>query len=214
MNSSKTLPLLYFDRNPIATFLNNNSAHDLSPQIIRETPRLPIPLPGNVPPGCRDGFQSVISRPEGVLGDMRSRHRLACGTRSKTGRVIFFRFAGGGMSGKRSAADLGHPEHARTGPPPACFDGIARSVVLRIRLLKKRKHPFGAVRSPGRHRALVFSAVFFHKQCVSTSPILFLICHHAGTGVPQHPAPRPPIFRFSDRNVHEPPGTSSIEVSF
>jgi len=32
-----------------------------------------------------------------------------------------------------------------------------------------REHPLGAVRSPGRHRDLILSAVFFHKPFIVTS---------------------------------------------
>lgn len=104
-------------------------------------PRLPIALPVNcnlsiTGVGCCNGFQGIVSTAEGVLGDMRSRHRLACSTRSKTGRMILLRFAGGGMGGTGSFTYLTHYKHARADPCPACFEGTAWPVVLRIRLLE------------------------------------------------------------------------------
>ena len=116
---------------------------------------MPIEFFGNLNFGISrfsrcDDLEGIVSGAEGVLGNMRGCHRLACRTRSKTGHVIFFRFAGGRVSIERGLAYVGHPEHARADPCSACFYGFAGSVVLRVCLLKKRKHSFGAVGSPER----------------------------------------------------------------
>src|SRR5208283_3908843 len=105
-------------------------------------PRLPIEFVGYfsfaIGGICHNGLESVISGPEGVLGDMRGRHRLACCTRGKTSRVIFFGSAGGSMGRERSLAYIGHLEHSCANPCSACFYGLARPVVFRVRILKKR----------------------------------------------------------------------------
>jgi len=113
--------------------------------------------------GRRNRFKSIVSTAEGVLWNMRRSHRLACGTRSKTSCVIFFRCAGGGMSCKRSSAYLRQLKHACANPCSACFDGFAGPVVFRVRFLKKRKHSFDTVRSPSCHQSLIVFVVFFHN---------------------------------------------------
>jgi len=112
---------------------------------------------------CRNGLKSIVSGAEGVLGNMRSCHRLACCMRSKTSRVIFFRFAGGRMSCERSLAYIGHLKHACANPCSACFYGFAESVVLQVCLLKNWKYSFGAIRGPDGKQSLILYVVFFHK---------------------------------------------------
>jgi len=132
---------------------------------------LPIAFFGNFNLGisgisCCNGFKSIVSSAEGVLGNVCSCHPLACGTRSKTSRVIFFRFAGGGVSGKRSSAYSSHLKNTRTNPCSACFDSFAWPVVLRICLLKKQEYSFGTVRSPSCHQSLILFAVSLHNLVI------------------------------------------------
>ena len=117
---------------------------------------LPISFFGNVSLGVlrvsrHDCFKSIVSSTEGVLGNMCGCHRLACGTRSQTSRIIFFYVAGGGMGCKRSSAYIRHPKHACANPGSAGFDGFTGPVVLLKCLLKKWKHSFGTVCGPGCH---------------------------------------------------------------
>lgn len=147
------------------------------PQVFWKTPRLPIEFFGNFNLGksrisCCNGFKGIVSSAEGVLGDMRGRHRLACRARSKTSRVVFFRFAGGRVSCKRSLAYIGHLEHACANPGPAGFYGFAGSAVLRVCRLKKWKHPSGAVRSPDCQRSLILFAEFLH--CFQYNQLILL----------------------------------------
>lgn len=140
-HSSKILALFDCDENSAGALLNDYPCQKFLPQRFWKLSRLPITLPGNCSlginrAGCRDGFEGIVSTAVGVLGDVRSRHRLTGGTRSKTGRTILSRPAGGGMGGKGSAAYLSHLKYTRADPGSACFDGSAWAVVLRIRALK------------------------------------------------------------------------------
>jgi hypothetical protein len=126
-----------------------------------------------------NGFKSIVSSAEDVLGNMCSCHRLTCGTRGKTSRVIFLCFAGGGMSCKRSSTYISHLKHLCTNPSSACFDSFARSVVFRVCLLKIRKHSFGTIRSTTCQRPLILFVVFL----VSSHSMVALPLHRRFCGI-------------------------------
>src|SRR5215213_6115521 len=112
----------------------------------------------------RNGFKSIVSPTEGMLGNVCGRHRLAGGTCCETSSIIFFGSPGSGMCCQRSPADLCHLEHACLNPGAADFKSLARTVIPRAGLFKKGKHPFRAIRGPGCHPSLILDIVFFHKQ--------------------------------------------------
>jgi hypothetical protein len=68
------------------------------------------------------------------------------------------------MSCKRSSTYLRHLEHARVNPCSACFYGFAGPVILRICILKKLEHVFGAIRGPDCKQSLILFAVVLHKS--------------------------------------------------
>jgi hypothetical protein len=90
---------------------------------------------GYVSAGTR--FERIVRAPKGMLGNVGCRHGLACGTGSETRGTPGFGITSGCMGGKRRCANIGHLKYACTNPGSACFNGVTRSVVIGVGLLKQ-----------------------------------------------------------------------------
>jgi hypothetical protein len=98
--------------------------------------------------GGDGGVDSVGGGVAGVTGHVGGSGGVTGGTGGGAGRT-FIGGAGGGVGGNcgcsRRAA-----RYLTTHPSTCCFNGFARSVVLRVLLLEEWKHVLGAVGGPER----------------------------------------------------------------
>ncbi len=98
--------------------------------------------------GPVDGLQGIDRSANSMRGNVGGCHRLAGGTRSGASRIILPDFTRSGVSGKRSPAYVGHPEHAGIDPRLERFKGVSRAMVVRIVLLKTGQDTPGTVNCP------------------------------------------------------------------
>jgi len=81
-------------------------------------------------------------------GDMRSCHRLTCGTGSRAGRIFLFCFTRGRMSVKCGFAYVRHLEYPGAYPFSERFNGFSRPVVLWISFLEIWQDALSAINRP------------------------------------------------------------------
>jgi hypothetical protein len=120
--------------------------------VLRKASALPITFRGRISSGGGgdrggdDGFDRVGSGVTGVTGHVGGAGGVTGGTGDGTGRT-FIGGAGGGVGGNCGGARTA-ARYLTTHPSTRCFNGFARSVVLRVLLLEIWEHVLCAVGGP------------------------------------------------------------------
>jgi hypothetical protein len=109
-----------------------------------------------------DSLQGVISRSDGMRGNVGCGDSLSSSPGSGTGGVVRAYIAGGRMSGQSCLADGFHAELAGFDPGLEGFQSRPRPAVLGVGIIKVGQNAFHAGNRPQRQRAL--TSPFYQRQ--------------------------------------------------
>ena len=116
--------------------------------------------------GITDSCGCIDCCGDSMPWNMCSRHSLACGTGSRTSRIILFDFTRSRMSREGSLANISHLEDARSSPRTRRFDSSSRTIIPWRSLFEERQYTLSTVSRPDRQFSVIGSVCKLRNRLV------------------------------------------------